>query len=209
MANTEWPYGYGFCHCGCGQRTGIAPQTETKRGYVKGEPVRFIVGHYTRTRPAPAIEPRFWTFVDKSGDCWEWRGVATEDGYGRFMIRGKRWLAHRVAYALANGPIPDGFFVCHHCDNPRCVRPSHLFLGTNRDNMQDASQKGHLHWNGATPPVHRGERNNLAKLTADTVRQIRAEFAGGDTITAIGARYGVTKQNVSCVVRRKTWRHVP
>lgn len=89
---------------------------------------------------------RFWSLVDKSGECWLWQGRTNNDGYGRLNVSKRQQVyAHRYAYANIYGPIPDGFFVCHHCDNPRCVRPDHLFLGTNQDNVNDMVRKGR-HW---------------------------------------------------------------
>lgn len=87
---------------------------------------------------------RFWDGVDKQpGDgCWEWTGHCNDGGYGRVTRQTEDRLAHRYAWELENGPIPDGMFVCHHCDNPPCVRPDHLFLGTHTDNMRDAQRKG-------------------------------------------------------------------
>jgi hypothetical protein len=87
-------------------------------------------------------EAKFWAKVRKAAGCWEWIADRTAKGYGR-----KRWgsrvvLAHRLSWELANGPIPAGLSVCHHCDNPPCVRPSHLFLGTARENVRDMVQKG-------------------------------------------------------------------
>jgi hypothetical protein len=87
---------------------------------------------------------RFWSKVDKSGDCWTW--TAGRDGkYGKFcMPKGQSCRAHRISYEMAHGPIPDGMFVCHRCDNPLCVRPDHLFIGSNRDNVHDAVRKGRM-----------------------------------------------------------------
>lgn len=87
---------------------------------------------------------RFWESVEKGpGDaCWEWTGHANRSGYGRVTRRGRDLFAHRYSWELANGPIPDGLIVCHRCDNPPCVRPEHLFLGTHSDNMRDAQRKG-------------------------------------------------------------------
>lgn len=83
--------------------------------------------------------------IDESRGCWEWTGYRNTLGYGRVRIEGKKELAHRVSYALFVGPITDSLLVCHHCDNPSCINPSHLFLGTNSDNFRDMSAKGR-HW---------------------------------------------------------------
>lgn len=92
---------------------------------------------------AVSTEERFWSKVDKSGECWIWTGCLTNRGYGNFGVRkGYNIPAHRFAYELTCGPIPEGFLACHHCDNRRCVRPDHLFLGSHRDNTQDCIRKG-------------------------------------------------------------------
>jgi len=91
------------------------------------------------------MEVRFWRFVNKTDECWLWQGAKVgQGGYGNFGVDKKHHLAHRVSYELANGPIPDGMWVLHRCDNPPCVNPDHLFLGTRSDNMKDAHQKGRI-----------------------------------------------------------------
>lgn len=115
---------------------------------------RLCVKHYTRLttrgsvdlKPRPSAEERFWSYVDTTGDCWEWTGGQIRMGYGHFKPGGQRGTvkAHRFSWQLAFGQIPDGLFVLHHCDNPPCVRPAHLFLGTHLDNMADKKAKGRI-----------------------------------------------------------------
>lgn len=171
------------------------------------------------SRKAIPIAERLWARVTKqSGDdgCWIFNGGNVK-GYG--MIRepgksGRHRRAHRVAYELTYGPITDGLLVCHRCDNPPCVNPRHLFLGTATDNQRDASAKGRTakgDRNGSRlhPDTRaRGERQHLAKLTSEQVVDIR-RLAGEVSQRELARRFGVTRQAIKAVVRRDTWRHVP
>jgi hypothetical protein len=123
-----------LCACGCGEPTEIAPKTDSRWGWVKGEPRRVVTGHAPRLRTRPAGE-RFWAKVDKSGDCWLWLGWLDVNGYGHFHGEGgvKR-LAHRWAYQEQVGPIPDGLVLDHLCRNRACVRPDHLEPVTSFEN---------------------------------------------------------------------------
>lgn len=131
-----------LCECGCGEPTSIAKSSDATRGYIKGQPMRFIPGHYARTQKPPT-EKRFWERVNKQPDgCWLWTGTTNLRGYGILARNNTMQLAHRFSYELHKGVIPDGMFVCHSCDNPPCVNPDHLWLGTNADNVSDMVAKG-------------------------------------------------------------------
>lgn len=161
---------------------------------------------FARPRPIRPIADRFWEKVDRTGvGCWLWLAALNLTGYGVFNLgTGKgNALAHRYAYELTHGPIPDGLFVCHHCDTPTCCNPAHLFLGTNSDNMQDASRKGRV-----VIPHHKGTAHKLAKLTDDAVREIRACAAAGESQRSLAARFGYTQAGICRVVNRLSWAHV-
>ena len=136
-APKEIPYGY--CHCGCGQKTRICAHTRTKTGDVKGQPHRFCKFHIWNRWPA-----RFWEHVDilSEDECWIWQDCTNQCGYGSVGLNGKAHLAHRIAYELCVGPIPEGLCVLHTCDRPACVNAAHLFLGTQVDNILDCVAKG-------------------------------------------------------------------
>ncbi len=165
---------------------------------------------------------RFWSKVQKSDDpnaCWEWTGGKHPFGYGVFYLSGRLISAHRAAWLLSQGPIPDGLFICHRCDNPSCVRPDHLFTGTHRENMADMVGK-----NRWTPRPGRacGDRNGThthpervvhgpacpwAKLTAKQVPEIRARYAaGGVSQRELAREYGVSQVAIGKVIRLKTHR---
>lgn len=137
---------------------------------------------------------RFWRKVKKSDGCWEWTGTKNSRGYGMFTpTPGKRVLAHRFSWEMENGRIPDGLFGCHRCDNPGCVRPDHLFVGTNSDNIRDAVAKGRIDMRAVsaksaaarTPGTHCGKGhppsgNNAYRKPSNgqiLCRQCRKEYA--------------------------------
>lgn len=132
--------------------------------------------------------------------CIEWMRPTTENGYGRLMIGKRRIMAHRLAWQIENGPIPDGMSVCHRCDNPKCINPAHLFLGTNVDNMADMKAKGR----GNGP---RGADNYMAKLTDENVASIKQMLPYMSQMQ-IAALFGVSQSTVSLIALGKVWKHV-
>lgn len=147
---------------------------------------------------------RFWAKVRKGDGCWLWIASTAPTGYGRIQ-RGRRGegvvLAHRLSWELTYGPIPAGLFVCHHCDTRACVRPDHLFLGTDDDNKVDKSRKG-------TWPC--GSEVRQAKLNEAQVSEIRRRYAaGGIRQIDLAIAYGVADSLISCIINRVYWRHIP
>ena len=130
--------------------------------------------------------------------CILWSGPLHSWGYGTIEYKGKGYQAHRVAWALANGPIPDGMFICHKCDVPGCVNVDHLFVGTHDDNMRDKAEKGRA-------PALRGEANANSKLTDEKVLEIRADKRAA---YRIARDFGVSKTLIENIRHRKTWRHI-
>ena len=150
---------------------------------------------------------RFWEKIDMHGpdDCWLWQAHCTAQGYGVIMVGSRKdgtrrtVRAHRLAYELAVGPILAGLCVLHNCDNPTCVNPSHLYAGTQRDNMRDCYARGRQ---GERP---RGENHGRAKLTDEDVLAIRTDSR---TQVVISADYDIGPAEVGRIKRRKTWAHV-
>ena len=148
--------------------------------------------------PRGTIEERFWRFADDLGEdaCWPWKGSRLPSGYGRLNVAGKIVGAHRVAHMLFIGPIPEGHEVCHHCDNPPCVNPAHLFDGTHSDNQRDAVAKGVVH-------------NPHPRLSVQQVAEIRSLYQGrrGD-LARLSERFGVAVPTIWKVVHRVSWANV-
>lgn len=178
-----------LCECGCGNPVNV----------VNGKPRRFIRNHHIR----PFVE-RFWIRVDRSNEngCWIWKGDRSKKGYGQLKINGTNARAHRIAYKLEHGIIPDGLLVLHRCNNPSCVRPSHLYAGTPKDNSRDLQATGYQNTNA-------GSRNGQAKLNEYQVTEIRQRYAAGDVSQYELARlYSVSRSCIKDVVNHTWWHHV-
>lgn len=143
---------------------------------------------------------RLMALVEITDDCWFFIGSLNSDGYGNFQYKGKSDKAHRVSWKIHNGPIPEGMHVLHRCDNPACVRPDHLFLGTHQYNMADRDRKKR-----ASGGRKIGERNNFAKITEAEVKAIRRDTR---RLVDIAPEYGLSISAVGFIKQRKTWRHV-
>lgn len=163
------------------------------------------------------IAERFWSKVERTEGCWIWRGSYFSNGYGAFWRSGQNRKANRVAWTLEKGEIPVGLYVCHRCDNPKCVRPDHLFLGTPTDNVRDMMAKGRNR-----PPVlsdeirgrmaegarlRCGVKNAASKLTDNVVREARA-LKTRKGIRKLARTLGVNHSTLIAAINRKTWRHV-
>lgn len=165
------------------------------------------MGKVDTNGPIPAHAPEL-------GECWVWTWSTNRAGYGLISHYGKAALAHRVSWEMVHGPIEPGMEVCHACDNPPCVRPSHLFLGTHKQNMVDMSIKeraavGDNHGLRKMPwRSPSGERNGHAKLCEADIVEIRRRHAQGDRVSVLAREYGVVHSAIIGIVKRRTWKRV-
>lgn len=149
-----------------------------------------------------SLEDRFWMYLGKKtqAGCILWAGCCNTRGYGIISGQQKVLMAHRVSFALLVGPIGE-LFVLHRCDNPPCINPSHLFLGTHRDNQEDKVKKGrnaHL----------KGVDNGCSKITEEQVKGIRRCYSEGETLQALADKNGLSKSTVHQIIKYKSWSHI-
>jgi hypothetical protein len=181
--------------CGCGE------SIRWKSWHKYTEP-KYISGHngkgYNNGMYRP-IDERLWEKVHKTDSCWIWTGYKDGKGYGRIGYNGKVEKPHRVSWMIANGEIPEGMFVCHHCDNPSCVNPEHLFLGTNNDNQRDMYNKGRGN-------KSHGEQHYRAKLTIEVADLIRKMYSTGCFSQRTLAKiFSVARAQIGAVINNKRW----
>lgn len=182
-----------FCLCGCGQ-----PFKITAKHVRDGVPP-YKQGHHPLFNPHEGTERKvlkteedFWALVDKGNGCWRWKGRPIEGNRGTFCYRGERRLASRLSYFFYYGIEPGDLFVCHRCDNPICVRPDHLFLGTQADNMADAASKGRLG----------------VKLDVEKVIKLVGMVKDGVVRREVAVMFGISKGTVDKIMYGYVWSHV-
>lgn len=151
------------------------------------------------TQPVP-LQQRFDKYALKRDGCWIWAGMRNALGYGVIRYSGKRSFAHRLSFELYKGQIPEGMYVCHKCDNPSCVNPDHLFIGSPKDNMDDMRAKGRENY-------VKGEQNSNAKLVQEQVIEIRNLY-GSLSASKTAKLFSISKKSVLNIWNRHTWAHI-
>lgn len=138
-------------------------------------------------------------YAEKTAGCWGWKAATNKAGYGIVNFKGKMTLAHRLSWESHFGFIHDDLFVCHKCDNPPCVNPDHLFLGTHRDNMKDRDHKGRGY-------DRNGVKNGRAKLNPSDIKGIKLRYFAGDLRSSIADYYGITETHLYRIVKGTMWK---
>lgn len=154
------------------------------------------------------VEDRFWIKVQKTETCWLWTGYTMPFGHGQMSTPEGPKLTHRVSWEIHFGAIPDGYDVCHHCDVPNCVNPTHLFLGTQADNMADMHKKGRESHKGAGESTPRGTEHHNARITEEQVVEILNLRNQGLSYRKIAERFDFFPQSIGEICRGETWKHV-
>lgn len=157
-----------------------------------------------------SLQDNLWARVKKTSTCWLWTGRSNHNyrvdgGYGLIWADGHHHLVHRLSYEWEYGALPAGMEVCHRCDVPTCVRPSHLFLATHQENMADAAQKGRMRTGGFPPPLKRGEDNGHAVLSELSVRNLWQEIKDRKSRRLLAAKYAVSLSSVHSIAEGRNW----
>lgn len=193
----NWKGGLPYCIV-CGKQISRGCKRCWEHRIVKRKPKltlrRFLADKHKQDK-------RFWFRFNKTGSCWLWTAsVRGSNNYGAFSIGYKSYPAHRISWIIHFGKIPKGMCVCHHCDNPLCVNPNHLFLGTNRDNINDKCDKGRC---------PKGENNSAHKLTEDQVLQIRDYYKNRlFNMYQLADIFGVSRPQIGHIINRLHWKHI-
>jgi hypothetical protein len=154
-------------------------------------------------RKKKSVEERFWKYVNKDCEngCWHFTGSLSNNRYGKLGVNGKFISAHRFSYQLSYGEIPEGMHCCHKCDNPRCVNPDHLFIGTRSENMQDMLNKNRGN-------KVKGSLHHSSKLTEDQVLSIKKRIASGEKQCNIAKEFGIANCQITYIKNGRNWKHV-
>jgi len=187
-----------ICKCECGTIT-----TKSTNNVIKGNTKSCgCISSINRKYYDDVARKRILAFIIISdNECWEWQGAKHKQGYGNFGYKRKTMLAHRVSWILFRGKLDPDILVCHKCDNPSCINPKHLFLGTDKDNTIDAAKKGRM-------GNARGEKNYNSKLNESIIKEIRKMRFDGISHNKIAKRYLISESTVKDISSRRTWKHV-
>lgn len=204
VSKTEKPLGakqsgvFWNCVCECGKKAIVYGQTIRKEkskscGCLKSEQQSLRMKEM-RLQQSGCLQDRFFArFVKLENGCWQWRAHTDLNGYGYLPGDLKHTRAHRFSYEFHIGKIPEAMLICHKCDNPGCVNPDHLFVGTSKDNAQDALQKGR---------AYVGEKNGMSKLTKENIKEILSSELNG---VQLAQKFEVTRSTINRVRRREAW----
>lgn len=179
--------------------------------------------HKRYRQPECSLKCRLLNRIEKKDKCWEWKGTINTMGYGEMCVQGRIQRAHRLSYILFKGEIPKGIFVCHICDNPKCINPDHLWLGTAKQNNEDCLRKGR--WKGRTgiklSLEHKkklsgpkkswfknGEKHPRSKLKELDIKEIRNMLNEDFTYQEIADKFGLSQSSLADIKFRRTWSHI-
>lgn len=150
---------------------------------------------------------KFWEKVKKQSGCFIWLAAKNRKGYGMYGSK-KEKFAHRISFLFLNGEIPKGMLVCHTCDNPSCVNPKHLFLGTAKDNALDMVNKARSAFQKGNLVDNSGENHGMAKLKDKFVGKIKKLYESGKTQAFIAKQFNIDQAQISRIINKKSWIHV-